>query len=205
MRVILLDDVANLGEAGSVLDVKNGYARNFLIPRRMAELATRDALNRLELIRRAADAKRQRRMDEAATKFADLARRTLTLTMRAGSENRLFGAVTTALIAEEVHKQFGLALERRHIMLDDPIKHLGEYTVPLRASADVTGEIKLSVEAETKAGRGKASKAAAKGKPGMAEAPPVPAEAAGPTDVERAIEEADVHEKYEHVEQDIEA
>ena len=124
--------------------------------------------------------------------------------MRAGTQSRIFGAVT-ADDRRGDRQAVRRAIDRRHVMLEEPIKHLGEYTVPLRASADVTGEIKVSVEAETKAGRGKASKAAAKGKPGMAEAPPVPAEAAGPTDVERAIEEADVHEKYEHVEQDIEA
>ncbi len=120
MRVILLDDVPNLGEAGIILEVKNGYARNFLIPRKMAELATRDAVNRLELIKRAAETKRRRRMEEAAGKFADLGSRTLTLTMRAGSENRIFGAVTSQMIADEVLKQFSMVLERRHIMLEDP-------------------------------------------------------------------------------------
>jgi large subunit ribosomal protein L9 len=205
MRVILLDDVANLGEAGSVLEVKNGYARNFLIPRHMAESATRDALNRLELIKRAAEAKRRRRMDEAAAKYAELARRTLTLVMRAGSENRLFGAVTSSLIADEVQKQFGIALDRRHVMLEDPIKHLGEYIVPLRASAEVTGEIRLTVEAEVKAGRGKAAaKSPSRGKPQAAQASAAPPAAAGSADVERAIEEAESHEKYEHVEQNLE-
>lgn len=204
MRVILLDDVPNLGEAGIILEVKNGYARNFLLPRKMAELATRDAVNRLELIKRAAESKRRRRMEEAAGKFADIATRTLTLTMRAGSENRIFGAVTSQLIADELQKQFGIAVERRHIMLEEPIKHLGEYIVPLRASADVTGEIKLSVEPELKKGARPAPKRAVKAEP--AEEAAAAADAAEPSST--APTEADdlveAIEKYDYVETEIE-
>jgi len=148
MKVVLLDDLSNLGEAGTVVTVKDGYARNYLIPRRLAELATRDAVNRISLIRRAAEAKRIRRRTEAADKFGLLVGKSITLTFKAGTQSRLFGAVTSQLIADEVKKQIGVELERRHIMLEEPIKHLGEYTVPLRASADVTGEIKVLVQPE---------------------------------------------------------
>jgi large subunit ribosomal protein L9 len=200
MRVILLDDVPNLGEAGIILEVKNGYARNFLIPRKMAELATRDAVNRLELIKRAAESKRRRRMEEAAGKFADLATRPLVLTMRAGSENRIFGAVTSQMIADEVKKQLGVVLERRHIMLEDPIKHLGEYIVPLRASADVTGEIKLVVEPELKKGQ----KPAPKKKEAALVAAAVPVETPVDTVASEADDMVEAIEKYEHVERDVE-
>lgn len=148
MRIVLLDDIVNLGEAGAVVTVKDGYARNFLIPRRLAELATKDAMNRVTLIRRAAESKRARRKAEAADKFALLSGKSLTITMKAGTQSRLFGAVTAHTIIEEALKQLGIAIDRRHIQLDEPIKHLGEYTVPLRASADVTGELKVVVEAE---------------------------------------------------------
>jgi large subunit ribosomal protein L9 len=201
MRVILLDDVPNLGEAGIILEVKNGYARNFLLPRKMAELATRDAVNRLELIKRAAESKRRRRMEEAAGKFAEIATRTLTLTMRAGSENRIFGAVTSQLIADELLKQFSIVVERRHIMLEEPIKHLGEYIVPLRASADVTGEIKLSVEPELKKGARPAPKKQVKPEP--AAAAPVDGEPAANTTTE-ADDLVEAIEKYDYVESEIE-
>lgn len=148
MKVILLDDMPNLGEAGNLVTVKDGYARNYLLPRRLAELATKDALNRVGLIKRAAEAKRLRRRAEASDKFAALEGKSITLSFKAGTQSRLFGAVTSQLIADEVKKQLGVELERRHIALEEPIKHLGEYTVPLRAAADVTGEIKVIVNPE---------------------------------------------------------
>lgn len=209
MRVVLLDDIPNLGDAGSVVEVKNGFARNFLIPKHLAEMATRDALNRIELIRRAGEVKRARRMAEAAGKFSALEGKVLVLTMRAGSENRIFGAVTSQLIAEEVQKQFGVALERRHVMLEDPIKHLGEFTVPLRASADVTGEIRLVIEPEIKT-RGKGGpgaraareKAAAKPSEEPASTPETPAEPSGEAD--EASMAADTFEKYEEIDARVE-
>jgi large subunit ribosomal protein L9 len=152
MKVVLLDDVLNVGEAGEVVEVKNGYGRNYLIPQRLAERATKDALNRVELIRRAADTKRARRMSEAAGKFAELGQRPLRISMKAGTESRLFGAVTSAMISDEIQRQFDIEIDRRHIMLDEPIKHLGEFTVPLKASADVTGEVRVVVEPERKPG-----------------------------------------------------
>jgi len=150
MKVVLLDDIVNVGEAGELVEVKNGYARNYLIPQQLAERATKDVLNRIELIKRAAETKRARRMSEAAGKFAEVADRPLVITMKAGTESRLFGAVTSAMIADEIQRQFEVEIDRRHIMLEEPIKHLGEFTVPLKASADVTGEVKVVVEPESK-------------------------------------------------------
>jgi large subunit ribosomal protein L9 len=210
VRVILLDDVAGLGEAGVVVEVKNGYGRNFLLPRRLAEMATRDALNRVELIRRAAEAKRARRMAEAAAKYSTLEGKTLVLTMRAGTQSRIFGAVTSSLIAEEVQKQFGMELDRRHIMLDEPIKHLGDYTVPLRASADVTGEIRVSVEAEAKQRGTRAARAAVSAAPKKEKARAPAGEDVAPAgehkasgEVQEAAKAADALEKYEHAEEDL--
>ncbi len=150
MRVVLLDDVINVGVAGDVVEVKNGYARNWLIPRGFAELATKDAVNRINLIRRAAETKRSRRMQDASDKFAWLADKELVIKMKSGTENRLFGAVTSAMIADEVKIQLDMDLQRRHVVLDEPIKQLGEYDVELRASADVTGKITVKVEPLTK-------------------------------------------------------
>jgi large subunit ribosomal protein L9 len=146
MKIVLLDDLVNVGQAGEIVEVRNGYARNYLLPKKLAERATKDALNRVMLIKRAADVKRARRMQEAAGKFALLAGKQLIIRMKAGTEGRIFGAVTSAMIADEVQIQFEVDLDRRHIMLDEPIKHLGEFHVPLRASADVTGEVLVVVE-----------------------------------------------------------
>jgi large subunit ribosomal protein L9 len=215
MKVVLLDDLSNLGEAGTVVTVKDGYARNYLIPRRLAELATRDAVNRISLIRRAAEAKRIRRRTEAADKFGLLAGKSITLTFKAGTQSRLFGAVTSQLIADEVKKQIGVELERRHIMLEEPIKHLGEYTVPLRASADVTGEIKVLVQPEGPRGviggpGGRRAALAAlqaqalnqKGPESAPVAEAAPPAEAEPAEAEPAADETeDSAEKYEDVEQ----
>jgi large subunit ribosomal protein L9 len=200
MKVVLLDDVLNVGDAGEVVEVKNGFARNFLIPQRLAERATKDALNRVGLIRRAADTKRARRMSEAAGKFAELGGRTLTISMKAGTESRLFGAVTSAMISDEIQRQFGVEIDRRHIMLDEPIKHLGEFTVPLKASGDVSGEVRVVVEPERKPGeleqrlieRERAAREAAQPGGGAGSAEPQPSA----EETAKAAEAADVHDKY---------
>jgi large subunit ribosomal protein L9 len=148
MRVVLLDDIAGLGDAGAIVEVKNGYARNWLLPKRLAERATADAINRVTLIQRAAEVKRARRRSEAAEKFTVLNGKSITLTVKAGTAGRIFGSITTSAIVEEVRKQLGVELDRRHVQLDEPIKHLGEFEVPLRAAADVTGSVKVVVEPE---------------------------------------------------------
>ena len=210
MKIVLLDDILNVGEAGEVVNVKDGYARNYLIPRRLAERATKDALNRVELIKRAAEAKRATRMAEAAGKFALLADKALVIPMKAGTESRLFGAVTSAMIADELKKQFDVDIDRRHIMLEEPIKHLGEFTVPLKASADVTGEVRLLVEAERRPEeieqllieQDRAEReAAAAAETAEDAAAAVPS--AG--DVEEAAEAAQTHEKYEAHEEEAES
>ena len=200
MKVVLLDDIVNVGEAGDLVEVKRGYARNYLIPQRLAEPATKDALNRLELIKRAGEAKRAHRMSEAA----ELAGRRVTIQMKAGTQSRLFGAVTSAMIADEIRLQFNVNIDRRHVMLDEPIKHLGEFTVPLKASSEVTGEISVTVEAERKPGeleqrliqQDRAEREAAE----AAEATEAAAEE-GPEQVEEAAEAAETQEKYEEHEQ----
>lgn len=145
MKIVLLDDLANVGNAGDVVEVKNGYGRNWLIPQGLAERATKDAINRVNLIRKAGEAKRAARMTEAAGKFGLLSEKTLIIRLKTGAGNRVFGAVTPSLLVDEVKSQFNMNLERRHVMLEEPIKQIGEFTVPLRASADVTGELKVTI------------------------------------------------------------
>jgi large subunit ribosomal protein L9 len=153
MRIVLLDDLPGVGNAGEVAEVKNGYARNWLLPQGLAERATKDALNRVTLIKRAAEAKRAARMTVAAEKFGVLAQKDLILRLKTGAGSRVFGAVTSTLLAQEAKAQFGIDLDRRHIMLDEPIKQLGEFTIPLRASSSVTGELRVNVLPELKKGQ----------------------------------------------------
>jgi len=205
MKVVLLDDLVNVGEAGQVVDVKDGYARNYLIPQGMAERATKDSLNRVEIIKRAAEVKRARRMDEAAAKYSLIKDKVLTIRMKAGTESRLFGAVTSAMIADEVQRQFNIDLDRRHVMLEEPIKHLGEFTVPLRASAEVTGELKVTVQPEIKVKeieqeiieRARAEEAARE----VAESETADTDA--PPQVEEAEQAAEAQEKYEEHEAEL--
>jgi large subunit ribosomal protein L9 len=211
MRVVLLDDIVNVGEAGTIVEVKDGYARNFLIPRRLAEMATADAVNRIELIRRAAEGKRIKRMEEAAGKFAVLEDKLLTIQMKAGTESRLFGAVTSAMIADELYNQFGVEIDRRHIMLEEPIKHLGEFTVPLRASSDVTGEVRLVVapegkkreEIEAELVEQALAEERAREEAEAAEAADASVAEVPETDADQAEAAAETHEKYEEVEKQV--
>jgi large subunit ribosomal protein L9 len=92
-------------------------------------------------------------MTEAAGKFGVLTGKELILRLKTGAGNRVFGAVTPSLLVDEVKAQFGIVLERRHVMLEDPIKQLGEFIIPLRASADITGELRINVLPELKKGQ----------------------------------------------------
>jgi large subunit ribosomal protein L9 len=195
MRIVLLDDIITLGDAGEIVEVKDGYARNYLIPKQLAERATRDAINRIETIKRAAEAKRARRLGEAAAQFNLLADKTLVIQMKSGTESRLFGAVTSAMIADEVYRQFEVELDRRMVMLDEPIKHLGEFTIPLKASADVTGELKLTVEPELSPEELEA-RLIEQERQRLAEEEAAKAAEAGEPEAEEAAEAVEAAEKY---------
>lgn len=218
MRVVLLDDIAGLGEAGAIVEVKNGFARNWLLPKRLAERATADAINRVTLIQRAAEVKRARRRSEAAEKFTVLNGKSISLTVKAGSAGRIFGSITSSAIVEEVRKQLGVELDRRHIQLEEPIKHLGEFEVPLRAAADVTGSIKVIVEPEGP--RGQRGRGAAGGRRGAVAETPATEEpmeqtagdgeilSDGTEGIEASREEAATEatggeDRYEHIEEEV--
>lgn len=145
MRVILLDDVENLGQAGDVVEVRDGYARNFLIPRGLVKPATEGALKQVEEIRRAAEKRRARERGHAESIAAVLKETVLEFRVRAGSRNRLYGSITTSDIAEAIKEKTGVEIDRRTIMLDRPLRQLGEYVVPVRLMAGITGEVQVRV------------------------------------------------------------
>jgi large subunit ribosomal protein L9 len=147
MQIILQEDVEKLGTRGQIVEVAEGYARNFLLPRKLALAATPDNLKRLEKMR-AVFAKREANEKEAAQKLAELLSSvTLRLSRKAGESDQLFGSVTSGDVADALAAQ-GYSIDKRKIQLDEPIKLVGEYQVPIRLHRDVNGAVKLVVQRE---------------------------------------------------------
>jgi large subunit ribosomal protein L9 len=144
MKVILLDDVAKLGRRGEVRDVSDGYARNFLIPKKLALSATSGNLNNLEHIKKQQDAKAGRIKSDADALRARIEALTYEERRQASEEGKLFGSVTSQDIADFLGKH-GVKIERRRVHLDEPIKTLGETRVSIRIHPDVTAELPVSV------------------------------------------------------------
>ena len=147
MQIILQEDIEKLGNRGQVVDVKEGYARNFLLPRKLALEATPSNLKRLEKMR-TAFAQREATEKEIAQKLADqLASVTITLRRKAGENDQLFGSVTAGDVSEALAAQ-GHTVDKRKISLDEPIKLVGEFPVPVKLHRDVTATVKVIVERE---------------------------------------------------------
>jgi len=147
MQIILQEDVEKLGTRGQVVEVADGYARNYLLPRKLAIEASAGNLKRLEKIRGAL-AKRTATEKESAQKLAELlAAVRITLARKAGENDQLFGSVTAADIAEALAAQ-GYNIEKRKIQLDEPIKLIGEYQVAAKLYHDVTASFQVVVQRE---------------------------------------------------------
>jgi large subunit ribosomal protein L9 len=144
MKVILLDDVAAVGRRGEVRDVSDGYARNFLIPKKLALSASAGNLKNLEHIKQQQDAKAQRIKGDAQGVQQRIEGLTYEERRQASEEGKLFGSVTSQDLADFLGKH-GIKVERRRIQLDEPIKTLGETAVTIRLHADVTAQLKVSV------------------------------------------------------------
>ena len=147
MKIVLLSDVEKLGQAGEMVNVKDGYARNFLIPIGMAAKANPKNLRQLEAQRRVAEAKSLRELKTHQSLATRLAKTELTAKVQVGEEDRMFGAVTSSDIAEMLAKE-EITIDRRIIDLKEPIKALGIYNVPVKLHADVTAFVKVKVEPE---------------------------------------------------------
>ncbi len=150
MKVILKADMDNLGAAGEVVDVKPGFARNYLLPQGYAYEASEANLKRIEEEQRKAEERARRDYLEARRRAAQLAEASLTFLARAGEgeDAKLFGSVTSADVAERLNADGGLdfELDKRLVQLDEPIKALGAYQVPIRLHAEVTIEVDVRVE-----------------------------------------------------------
>lgn len=146
MQVILKDDVVGLGDAGAVVTVKAGYARNFLLPRKLAIVADQGNLNELAHHRRVVASRQIKLKGEAEVRGAQVAKVTLTFTRMTGEDGKLFGSVTTADIAEGLAAQ-NVIVDRRRIRLQEPIKTLGSHTVDIKLHSEVTVPVTIVVQA----------------------------------------------------------
>jgi large subunit ribosomal protein L9 len=147
VQVILRRDVENLGEVGDVVDVKPGYARNFLFPRGIAYEATDANLRRIEEEKQHLAARATRDLEKASALAEKIEGRSVTFHVKAGEEGRLFGSVTSSDVAQGLAEQ-GLEVDRHLIRLEEPIKQLGVYKVPIRLHAEVQPEVTVWVVAE---------------------------------------------------------
>ena len=147
MRVVLRSDVTGVGKKGDVLDVADGFARNFLVPKGRAIPATPGIQAQAEAMRRSRDVKDARDREGAEAVARRLVPLVIRIPARAGREGRLFGSVTAADVAEAVAAQANLDLDRRKLHIEEPIKTLGSHEVPVKLHADV--EFRLNVEVVT--------------------------------------------------------
>jgi large subunit ribosomal protein L9 len=146
MKVVLSKDVKDLGRAGQVKEVADGYARNYLFPRRLATPATPGALKQVEARERAAERRLAGEEHEAQRIAERLKSRPLKIFPKVGEQGRLYGSVTAADVAEALSKELGQPVDRRRIELDEPIRTLGEYRVPFRITRAVTAVVTVQVE-----------------------------------------------------------
>jgi large subunit ribosomal protein L9 len=146
MKIILIKDVPKVGRAGEIKEVADGYARNFLIPRGLAAVATADKVNQAISERDAATRRQDRKRTENESLAEKIGSLVVTIRAKAGEQHRLYGAVTTSDIAEELGRQHKLTMDRRRIELNEPIRHLGTFKVPVRVGPNLVPELTVKVE-----------------------------------------------------------
>ena len=147
MEVILKEDIVNLGKMGEVVRVRDGYARNYLLPRGLVLVANKKNLKGFDHQKRVIGAQREKVVKQAQGLSDKLAAVSLVIAVKTGEEGKLFGSVTNMDI-ERALREKGFDIERRKIHLDEPIKNLGDFEVPVRLAADVTATVKVSVVPE---------------------------------------------------------
>lgn len=148
MQVILKKDVQNLGEAGELVNVKDGYARNFLIPKNFAEIATEGALKNREQNLARIQAKQEKLHQEALAKAAEIEKLgQIELSAKAGESGKLFGTITTKKLCEELKEKANIEVDRKTVSLNAPINKIGEFTMLIKLTSKVRTELKVIVTA----------------------------------------------------------
>lgn len=146
-QAILLQDVESLGERGAVVDVSAGYLRNYLLPRKLAEAATKGSIEAATRAREAAERALRESEERARDNAALLGRTVLTIPQQAGDDGRLFGSVTTQDISDAIRDARGIKVDRRKVFLDEPIRNVGTYMVVVEVADEITATIKTMVVA----------------------------------------------------------
>jgi len=146
MKVILLQDVKGKGKKGQMIEVSDGYARNYMLPRRIAVEATADAVNTMRMNDKAAAEKAAKERAEALEISRKLREMTVVVTAKGGGAGRLFGSVTTQEIADALKAKTGITLDKRKIVLSDTIKSVGTYTVQCKLGYEITAPLTVKIE-----------------------------------------------------------
>lgn len=148
MKVLFLRDVKGTAQAGEVKEVAEGFARNYLLPKKLAVAATEGTLKSVTIQKQIVVAKRARAQEKASTLAERLAQVTLHFKVKVGEQYRLYGSITSADIAEAVEQQLGEPIDKHKIVLEEPIRHLGEHKVPIKLGAGLEPAVTVLVEKE---------------------------------------------------------
>ena len=146
MKVILTQDVKGKGKKGQMLEISDGYARNYLLPRKLAVEATADAVNTMRMNDKAAAEKAAKERAQALETSHKLREMTLVVTAKGGGAGRLFGSVTNQEIADALKAKSGIVLDKRKIVISDPIKNVGTYTVTCKLGYEITAPLTVKIE-----------------------------------------------------------
>lgn len=148
MKVILLQDVKTLGKKGEIVNVNDGYARNYILPKKLGLEATNKNLNDLKLQKQNEVKVAQEKLDAAQALADELADKSITVKMQAGVEGKVFGSISSKEIALEAKKQLNMDIDKKKIVIPDAIKSLGTYNVNIKLHKDVTATLAVKVEAK---------------------------------------------------------
>ena len=145
MKMILLQDVKSVGKKGDLINASEGYAKNFLLPRKLAVEATKSNLNDYELKQKAEAKRKQEELEKAQATAKELEDKVVTIKVKTGGNGKLFGSVTNKEVAEEIVKQTKLDIDKKKVSIGDPIKMLGERTAVIMLHPKVTAEVKVKI------------------------------------------------------------
>ena len=146
MKVILLQDVKGKGKKGQMIEVSDGYARNFMLPRKIAVEATADAVNTMRMNDKATQERIAKEKAEALAVSKQLRELTVTVVAKGGGNGRVFGSITNAEIADALEKKTGIKLDKRKIVISDAIKNVGTYTVTCKLGYEITAPLTVKIE-----------------------------------------------------------
>lgn len=145
MKLILLQDVKSVGKKGELINASEGYAKNFLLPKKLAVEATKANLNEYELKQKADARRRQEELEQAQATAKALEDKTVTIRVKTGGNGKLFGAVTNKEVAEAIVEQTALDIDKKKVSIGDPIKMVGERTAVVKLHPQVTAEVKIKI------------------------------------------------------------